>query len=326
VDLTDGQRRTLHHLIGVGDSAAPGVPPGAPERLRSRIDDELAGLSLADPLWLSKGRVEELARCQGLMDASLRGEGEPFGHTAQSAAGTLMHRAVQLDVAVERAADVRTVVERAADRLVDADVGFAAYWSGRDALDRAERLADGAASLSMFREMFPPIPRGWQPVAEQSMRTRLAAGSVVLSGRLDLVLGRRQRLLIDFKSGDARPSHIEDMRFYALLCTLAFGRPPYRVATVFLQSMEWQAEDVTEATLDLAAARVIETATVAAALLDGTAPKLTAGPHCAWCPRRQTCPEARRHGPLRGGIARKSVPDGPVGPVSCGPGELHSVR
>ncbi len=36
------------------------------------------------------------------------------------------------------------------------------------------------------------------------------------------------------------------MRFYALLCTLVFGRVPYRVATVFLQSMEWQAEDATE--------------------------------------------------------------------------------
>jgi hypothetical protein len=230
-----------------------------------------------------------------MLQASLNGEGDPFAHSPQSAAGTLMHRAVQLDVAVERAVDVRTVVERAGERVLDQDTGFAGYWAGLDELDRAERLADAASSLALFREMFPPIPRGWQPVAEQSMRARVADGLVVLSGRLDLVLGRRQRLLIDFKSGDVRPAHAEDMRFYALLCTLAFGRPPYRVATVFLQSMEWQAEDVTEETLDLAVHRVIEAASTAAALLGGAEPDLTPGRHCGWCPRERTCPAARRH-------------------------------
>ena len=198
---------------------------------------------------------------------------------------------------------MRSVVERSAERLIEQDRGFAEHWNGLDALDRAERLADAAASLAQFRELFPPIPRGWQPVSEQSLRTRVAGGLVVLSGRLDLVLGRRRRLLIDFKTGDARPAHAEDMRFYALLCTLTFGRPPYRVASVFLQSMEWQAEDVTEGTLDLAAHRVIETATGAAELLGGATPDLTAGPHCGWCPRAATCPEARRH--AWGGSARR---------------------
>jgi len=295
VDLTDGQRRTLRELIGTGDAADRAPLPGVAERVRSRIDAALEDVSLADPLWVSKSRMDELARCPGMLDASLRGERDGFAHTAQSAAGTLMHRAVQLDVAVERAADVRSVVERAAERLLDHDPGFAEHWNGLDALDRAERLAEAAASLAQFRELFPPIPRGWQPVSEQSLRTRLAGGLVVLSGRLDLVLGRRQRLLIDFKTGDARPAHADDMRFYALLCTLTFGRPPYRVASVFLQSMEWQAEDVTESTLDLAAHRVIETAVAAAGLLGGIDPELTGGPHCAWCPRVATCPAARRH-------------------------------
>jgi hypothetical protein len=295
VDLTDGQRRTLRELIMTGDRADSTPLPGVAERVRSRIDEALEGLPITDPLWLSKARMDEFARCPGMLDASLRGERDGFTHSAQSASGTLMHRAVQLDVAVERAVDVRSVVERAADRLIEHDPGFAEHWNGLDELDRAERLADAAASLAQFRELFPPIPRAWQPVAEQSLRTRVAGGLVVLSGRLDLVLGRRQRLLIDFKAGEARPAHAEDMRFYALLCTLMFGRPPYRVASVFLQSMEWQAEDVTEATLDLAAHRVIETATAAAGLLGGTTPDLTAGPHCAWCPRAATCPAARRH-------------------------------
>jgi len=198
MDLTDGQRRTLRELIGTGERD-DGIPPGAAERVRTRLDGALEGLPLADPLWLSKGRLDELARCQGMLDASLRGERDEFSHSPQSAVGTLMHRAVQLDVAVERAVDVRTVVERAAERLLEHDMGFALHWNGIDALDCAERLADAAASLAQFREMFPPIPRSWQPVSEQALRTRVAGGLVVLSGRLDLVLGRRQRLLIDFK-------------------------------------------------------------------------------------------------------------------------------
>ena len=36
------------------------------------------------------------------------------------------------------------------------------------------------------------------------------------------------------------------MRFYALVMTLRFGVPPYRAASLFLESGTWQSEDVTE--------------------------------------------------------------------------------
>src|SRR2546430_1458472 len=61
VDLTDGQRRTLEQLIGTGRLADAGAPPGAAERVRSRLDDALADLQLAQPLWLSKGPPDEPA-------------------------------------------------------------------------------------------------------------------------------------------------------------------------------------------------------------------------------------------------------------------------
>src|SRR5262249_43506200 len=47
VDLTDGQRRTLHELIGTGEGDDT-VPPGAAERMRSRLDDALGDLPLTD--------------------------------------------------------------------------------------------------------------------------------------------------------------------------------------------------------------------------------------------------------------------------------------
>src|SRR6266702_2534376 len=125
------------------------------------------------------------------------------------------------------------LVAMAAARLADGDREFAPYWRGLDELDRAEHVAAAAARLALFREAFPPLPRSWQPVGEQMLMARLGSG-LTISGRPDLILGREHRLVLDLKTGVARPVHAEDMRFYALLATLVFRRAPYRVATLFL--------------------------------------------------------------------------------------------
>jgi hypothetical protein len=138
------------------------------------------------------------------------------------------------------------------------------------------------------------------PSTEWHVRVELLGGTVVLSGQLDLVLGsgraggapRATRLAIDLKTGRAWPEHAEDMRFYALLLGLRFGIPPYRVATLYLESGEWQAEDVDERVLDRAADRVIEAIRAAAASAAGRPGALTPGPYCTWCPRSLTCPSS----------------------------------
>jgi hypothetical protein len=65
--------------------------------------------------------------------------------------------------------------------------------------------------------------------------------------------------------------------------------PPYRAASLFLESGQWQAEDVSEDGLQHAADRVIAAASSAAALLSGREPQLTPGHYCAWCPRSTVC-------------------------------------
>ena len=232
------------------------------------------------------------AACEGWFEAECAGEGAPFAHGQATAAGTMTHRAIQLDVASERREDVRTVVERAARRLTEDDGEFRSYWRKLDALDRAEHLAAAAGRLALYRAMFPPFERSWQPTSEQYLAAVLADRRVVLSGRVDLMLGRGSHLLIDFKTGEARPGYAEDMRFYALVVSLGFGVAPYRVATVFCESMEWQPEDVTETVLDREADRVIDAARSAAELWDGRPPTLAPGPHCRWCPRAHLCPSS----------------------------------
>ena len=291
MELTSAQQRTLDELLRPG-RAPPG--PQAIQAVRERLESALRPLGAGRvwPLRLSKGRLSILASCEGWFDAECSGEGAPFAHGQASAAGTMTHRAIQLDVACERHEDVRTVVERAARRLTDDDGEFRSYWRGIDSLDRAEHLADAAGRLALYRAMFPPFKRSWQPVSEQYLAAVLADRSVVLSGRVDLMLGRGPHLLVDFKTGEARPGYAEDMRFYALVVALGFGVAPYRVATVFCESMEWQSEDVTEEVLEREVDRVVAAARSAADLARGRAPLLTPGVYCRWCPRARTCPSS----------------------------------
>ena len=129
------------------------------------------------------------------------------------------------------------------------------------------------------------------PISELRVRAELLGGDLVLSGQIDLILGlsdaidptRATRLAVDLKTGGAYPEFAEDMRFYALVMTLRFGVPPYRAASLFLESGTWQSENVTESLLHHAADRVIGAARAAVGLVNGREPPC-ARHYCVWCP------------------------------------------
>jgi hypothetical protein len=300
--LTAMQVRTLHGLIGTGRAAEH--DPSLRSRLLARLEKGVrdGGIRPGDrTLWLGKHRLEDARRCEGLFDAVLRGEGPPFEHSDRTAAGALFHAAIEVDVATERSFDPRSVSERAASNRSQADPSFGRFWFRLDPFGRAALIAEAGRRLGLFRDSFPPLPRRWAPQSELPIRVRLAEGAVVLSGTPDLQLGRVRRLAIDFKSGGAWPEHPEDMRFYALLLVLRTGVAPYRVATFFLDSGEWQSEDVTERTLERAADRVIGAARVAVEVRRRRQPDLSPGVHCGWCPRAARCPASAAPGVGRGG-------------------------
>jgi PD-(D/E)XK nuclease superfamily len=300
VDLLPVQRRTLERLIGTAER--PIFPADLVSRLRDRIEEAARAFELAEPVWLSKSALNDLGRCPGLFDAVRAGERGPFAFTARFAAGRLAHKAVELDVAGREDRAPHTLVEEAAGRLVD-DAAFGEFWEGLDPIRRDELLMDAAKTLELFRSTLPPLRalrRRLAPSTEWHVRAELLGGQVVLTGTLDLVLGasepaepvRATRLAIDLKTGRAWPEHAEDMRFYALVLTLRFGVPPYRVATLYLESGEWQAEDVDARVLEHAADRVIAAIRAACAARAGRPLALTPGPYCTWCPRAATCPSS----------------------------------
>jgi hypothetical protein len=230
------------------------------------------------------------------------GERGPFAFSPRFAAGRLAHKSVELEVAGREERDVYGLVEQASERLLDDDA-FRSFWDGLDPLRRDETLMDAAKTLELLRSTMPPLRRmrrDLAPCTEWSVRAELLGGAIVLSGTLDLVLGsgssvasnRATRLAIDLKTGKAWPEHAEDMRFYALLLALRFGVPPYRVATLYLDSGEWQSEDVDRRVLERAADRVIEAIRAWSASRAGRPLPLRPGPYCTWCPRSATCPQS----------------------------------
>jgi PD-(D/E)XK nuclease superfamily len=300
--LTAVQLRTLRDLI---QGETPRDGEALATAARARLEGALASMGVKggrDPLWLSKGRLVQHDRCEGTFQAGLLGEGPQFEHSENTAAGALFHKIIEVDVGSRHEFDPRAVAERAATRLEAEDRSFAAHWASLDELDRFALVTEGTRRAEGFRASFPPLGPGGAaaPLPELKLRVELAGGAAVLSGKIDLLLMRQDpsgsrtpiRLALDLKTGTPRSEHAEDMRFYALLMALRYGVPPFRVATFFLESGEWQAEDVTGETLGHAVDRVLAAATTALELRAGREPSLTSGPWCGWCPRRESCPAA----------------------------------
>lgn len=299
LELTPPQRRTMERLIAVADRRS--FPSELSQRLRDRIEEAARELDLAEPIWIGKDRLHDAERCEGLLAAQIGGESPPFEHSPATAAGVLLHKSVEVEVGGREDLDPHAVAALAAERLVEKESRFAEFWRQRTAIEQDEILMETVRRLSLFRATFPPLRRlrkELAPVSELGVRAELLGGAIVLSGRIDLVLGLPDprdpglatRLAIDLKSGDARREYPEDMRFYSLLIALRFGVPPYRAASLFLESGEWQSEEVSEEGLDHAADRVISAARAAAAVSTGRELQLRPGGYCSWCPRAHACP------------------------------------
>jgi hypothetical protein len=300
MQLTEQQRRTLDQLIG---SDRPVFPTDLAQRLRDRIEEAARGLELHEVLWLGKERLNDLDRCEGTFWSKLTGEGPPFAHNRSTAVGVVQHRAIEVAVGARDALDPHEIALLAANRTAEREERFAEFWREMSRPEQDDLLMEVARRTVLFEGSFPPLRelrRELAPTVEIPMKAVLLGGSLVVSGKVDLMLGRpdrtqphrAQRLLIDLKTGGAYPEHAEDNRAYALLHTLRFGVPPYRVASFFLEGGTWQVEDVDEELLFHAAGRVIRAARSAGSLRAGREASLTPGRWCAWCPKADACPVA----------------------------------
>jgi hypothetical protein len=219
-----------------------------------------------------------------------------------------VHAAIEADVDGARGEDVEVVVERAWHRLASERAGdpasIGAWLNHRDAGERRAMLDESAQLLAGFREVWPAFSDAPLRIrTEQRLVVMLGGRAVRLQGVPDLIVEslvadqRARRLIVDLKTGMPRGQQDRDeLRFYALLATLAGGSAPFRWATLYVTEGRLEHEDLAEPILAATADRVADAilqAVRVAEVEDGAAvERLSGGVWCRGCRRRAVCPEA----------------------------------
>ncbi|HEY1989455.1 MAG TPA: hypothetical protein VGG43_08330 [Acidimicrobiales bacterium] len=111
-------------------------------------------------------------------------------------------------------------------------------------------------------DRWPKLDPSWLPRTQVTMRVGLAEGSIELSGRVDLAIGRPELAvasvaILEVKSGARRLEHRMDLHFYALLETLRSPAPPFAVATYYTRTGELDVDPVSDELLASAARRTL---------------------------------------------------------------------
>lgn len=283
--------------LGARPHERPEFDPRLRHELRAQLEERLADVAARVPdgqtLWVSKHLLSTVHGCEGLFLAQ---EAEEFAWSPTTARGVVSHKAIELSISWRGDPAPGELVDEAIARLIGGNDRIADYLGGLGEGERAELHGEAVERAAKFLECFPPLEARWRPVPESRLRADLCQDKVVLSGKVDLSVGRADglkagKVLIDLKTGGFAPAHRDDLRFYALIETLRIGVPPRLLATYYLDGGRLQDELVTEALLASTIERVVDGAASAVALKhDGAEPRLRPGPPCRWCPRQPDCP------------------------------------
>jgi hypothetical protein len=301
VDENPAQAEVLAAL-GARPHERPEFDPRLRAELREGIQRSLAPVAERVPdgqtLWVSKHLLSSVHGCEGLFLAQ---DEEEFAWTPQTARGTVAHKAIELSVSWRGDPSAGELVDEALARLIASNDRIGDYLGALGEGERAELHGEASERVNMFLECFPRLEARWRPVAESRLRADLNDDKIVLSGKVDLTVGRAEgvragKVLIDLKTGGFAPSHRDDLRFYALIETLRLGVPPRLLASYYLDGGRLQEEVVSEDTLAVAFERTVAGADAAVALRhEGREPVLRPGAPCRWCPKRSECDVGQRY-------------------------------
>lgn len=295
--MTPTQRRTFDELLAIG-ADRPVARPGLVDELRDHIRNGTAAAVEAwteKSLFLSKSMLIKVRTCEGqaLADAQ-----QPPDFTRLSvplAAGQIAHRAIQLSH-THKGQPAERYVRSAISAARRSEERFAQFWDD-DAGDgeQSDVIVEATNKVNGFLTSWPDLKDNWSPRFEEKVAA--AVGGLRMSARVDLILGnprvdgRQTMLIADWKTGDLSDRHYDEASFYGLVAALRHGVPPWRSLVYSLASGEWTEPDITEGRLWQAADAVVDAACRQVAVLtEQREPQLTGGPHCRWCPLKDTCP------------------------------------
>lgn len=291
--LNPAQQKVVD-LLGAKKTERPTFADDLGDRLRERLEDDLRDVAatLEEPLNVSKHILSQVHGCE---DRFLAERAEPFTPNVAVARGTVAHKAIELSIHWRGEPAPLELVDRAMSRLSMTDHWLTDYLLTCDDAERAEVRSEAGQRVAAFMETWPPLNARWRPVTESGSRVELCGQKIVFRGKTDLTLGAADgnvagKVIVDFKTGGTAVSHLDDLRFYALLETIKLGVPPRLLASYYLEQGVFQPEKVTEGLLDAAAARTVDGVHRIAELLSRSRqPVRRAGPSCRWCPLLADC-------------------------------------
>jgi hypothetical protein len=282
--------------LGARPHERPAFDPRLRHELRDELEERLAPLAgrlpEGDTLWVSKHLLSSVHGCEAMF---LARDAEDFAWTPANARGVVSHKAIELSVSWRGDPAPALLVDEAIARLIASTGTVSLYLGALGEGERAELHGEAVERVSMFQECFPPLEPRWRPVAESRLRSDLCNDRIVLSGKVDLTVGRADgvragKVLVDLKTGGFAPSHVDDLRFYALIETLRLGVPPRLLASYYLDGGRLHDETVSEDLLRSALERVVHGVAAAVALKhEAREPVLRPGAPCRWCPLQDGC-------------------------------------
>ena len=296
-ELNPAQLEVQRGLLDVGGLRPP-VDTEACAEIRSSFEQRVqwavdALQTAGQKLYLSKGTIALIHSCETRWR-----DGNAFAWKASTATGAVAHKATELLLLGRLGGAPADAVEGVLGDLMASDDSLGTFLNEATPTELATVRSGAVTATTTMVDGFPPIGRGWNARAEQSFGFNVAGNTIILNARPDLAFGRptgpeARSLLIDFKTGGRHASHIDDLRFYALVFTFRFGVPPWRVATFYAQDGTWAIEDVDRDVLEAAARRASDAILKATELnVSGRPPGLTPGMHCRWCLLHDTCEAA----------------------------------
>jgi CRISPR/Cas system-associated exonuclease Cas4 (RecB family) len=294
--LTPVQRRTLA-VLRRGDAPLR-FPEALVDELTADVEEAFAGFAARlgeETIWVNKHRLSAVLGCEAQSLVP-----DDFAWSPANATGQVAHRAIQLMIHWRGDPTPIDLVDEAIARLADADTSLGDWIAALGPGDDADLRGAAVERVTKFAECFPPLDKRAAPMTEARVQWPLD-GPIVLSGKVDLVIGRpsadeSRKVIVDLKTGRVAPRHRDDLRFYALLETLRARVPPRKLASFYLDVGEAHVEDVTEAVLRTAARRLLDGVHALVELtVEGRPPVKRPGPPCRWCPLLPTCDEGAAH-------------------------------
>tara|TARA_B100000686_G_C16624969_1_gene881335 strand:- start:93 stop:1049 length:957 start_codon:yes stop_codon:yes gene_type:complete len=251
-----------------------------------------------DDIFLNKHRLNMTHGCEARFLAE---DGGQFEWKVPLARGTIVHKAIELSLNWRKANEPSLLVDETLS-IFEGDTSDFSHWlQSSSEASRAELRSESIDIVAKFLECWPTLKPAWKPVTESRIRSELCEGRLILIGRVDLTLGsaegqRAGKVIIDFKTGGFSPTHLEDLRFYALIETLRIGTPPRLVVSYNLEQAKLISENINEDALMSATRRVVEGIERLTELLyKNKTPVKIPGPACRWCSISETCNEGKNY-------------------------------